>query len=84
VRACGGGLYPSATAPLCISPAPPPADLKPRYSEPFSELIYLFVRIPSIATLFPERLEGLSGQSGGTTGGRSARMGTNGQIQGEA
>jgi hypothetical protein len=84
VRA-GGGSVPSGSRATPHVPYPTPrADLKPSLSEPFSEPNDLFMRIPPIATLFPEGLAGLSGQSGGTTGGSSARTGTNGQVQGEA
>ena len=53
-------------------------------TEPFLKEFDLLLCIPRIATLFPEGLAGLSGQSGGTTGGSSARTDTNGQVQGEA
>ena len=60
------------------------ADLEPHSSEPLFAEFDRILCIPWMPTLFPERLAGLSGQSGGTTGGRSARTGTNGQVQGEA
>ncbi len=79
VRDGGGAL------PLCNRPAPQtgpiwnhtPASCSLRNST-------VFCVSPGCRLSSPRGLRAFPAQSGGTTGGSSARMGTNGQVQGEA